>query len=544
MSETTFAQTEGKRYSCPLCGGGLQYDIASGKMKCDHCGSLTELSQIPSEPAADTTMEVTEFRCPQCGAAVYSSATSVTSFCSFCGSDVVLTAKLTRTRRPARIVPFAVTREQCEQNYRKHLGKYHLVPTSLKTAETISHFRAVYVPFWSYHVRSEGPIELSATKSYTRGDTRYDETYKLDIDAVIDQKNILYDASSAFEDETAAMLRHTADNAKPFDPAYLSGFFAQAADVAPEVYYPEAAATAVRLFIDKVKEANKFDTVETKADAQHNFGLPEPRYEQELIMLPVWLLAHRQFGRVVYTAINGCTGDVVCDVPVSLPRVAAVAASLTVGIFVLLYLFLTIKPALLMALCALLMLITQFRFSGMRELLYNRKTRAFEPKRSTKEKTFIGPAQLLLQKGSTSGTMDLVKKYGVRVIGVVFFVLCAVGYESIGTILSSFSVGASFGSEVLPIAIMGILLLIMIIHTARCAAKPGFGSVVPRVVNCLICAAGLVSLLTKQAEDMVFYGCAVAMLAAAIWELAVTIRAHNEYASRPVPYFDGKGEAV
>ena len=43
---------------------------------------------------------------------------------------------------------------------------------------------------------------------------------------------------------------------------------------------------------------------------------------------------------------------------------------------------------------------------------------------------------------------------------------------------------------------------------------------------------------------MVFYGCAAAMLAAAIWELAVTIRAHNEYASRPVPYFDGKGEAV
>ena len=39
---------------------------------------------------------------------------------------------------------------------------------------------------------------------------------------------------------------------------------------------------------------------------------------------------------------------------------------------------------------------------------------------------------------------------------------------------------------------------------------------------------------------MLFYGCAVVMLAAAIWELILIIRAHNEYASRPVPYFDGK----
>ena len=55
MIETTFAQTEGKRYSCPKCGGGLQYDITSGQMKCDHCGLLTPVATFPAESVQDNT---------------------------------------------------------------------------------------------------------------------------------------------------------------------------------------------------------------------------------------------------------------------------------------------------------------------------------------------------------------------------------------------------------------------------------------------------------------------------------------------------------
>ena len=37
---------------------------------------------------------------------------------------------------------------------------------------------------------------------------------------------------------------------------------------------------------------------------------------------------------------------------------------------------------------------------------------------------------------------------------------------------------------------------------------------------------------------------AAAMLLATIIELVIMNRAHNEYASRPVPFFDGKEEAA
>ena len=55
--------------------------------------------------------------------------------------------------------------------------------------------------------------------------------------------------------------------------------------------------------------------------------------------------------------------------------------------------------------------------------------------------------------------------------------------------------------------------------------------------NCAQIAGQLVS---SQVEDLIYYGCAAAMLVASIIELVMMNRAHNEYASRPVPFFGEK----
>ena len=534
--ETTGAAS--RRYGCPHCGGGLRYDIPSRGMRCDRCGEVTELAKLPPEPAADT-LEVTEFHCPQCGAAVYSTDTEVTSFCSFCGSDVVLTGKLARTKRPAKIVPFSVTREDCEAAYRGHLKKFLLAPSDLKKAETISHFRPVYVPFWSYSVAAEGPVRLEGRKSYTKGNYRYDETYDLSMDARIRQQGILYDASTAFEDETAALLSHTADQAIPFHPAFLSGFFAQGADVPAETYEEEAAATAVRMFMDQVKEENKMDSVKMKGEAEGHLGLPDARFEQELVMLPVWLLAHRQGFRVVYTAVNGQSGHVVCDVPVSSGRVAGVVLAFAAVLFAVLHTFLTLKPDLLMLLCAALSVLTQFQFSGTQELLYTRRTRAWDPDPQNADKPFVGPAQAMLK--GTGGALSFLKgsvpKQAGAVIGsssVLF--ACAAVFLSYIT-----AEGAASQRSLVTIALL-IATVVMAVHTARHLNREKNGPWWPRLLCFLACAAGLLCLVTGQVEDMIYYACSAAMLLASAIELIIMNRSHNEYASRPVPFFGEKEE--
>ena len=60
---------------------------------------------------------------------------------------------------------------------------------------------------------------------------------------------------------------------------------------------------------------------------------------------------------------------------------------------------------------------------------------------------------------------------------------------------------------------------------------------IPRILALVACGAGIFFLLQKNYEDLLYYGCAAAMLLGAAWELVTIIRAHNEYASRPVPFF-------
>jgi len=89
-----------------------------------------------------------------------------------------------------------------------------------------------------------------------------------------------------------------------------------------------------------------------------------------------------------------------------------------------------------------------------------------------------------------------------------------------------------------------VVLCLMAVHTGRRMQKEKDGPRWPRLLACLACAAGAISLITGQIEDLIYYGCAAAMLLATIIELVIMNRAHNEYASRPVPFFDGKEEAA
>ena len=539
----------GSRFGCPRCGGGLRYDIAERKLKCDRCGELTELSAFADReeaPADDGTMEVTEFHCPQCGAMVYSTDTSVTGFCSFCGSDVVFSSRLGRTRRPSAIVPFSVTREDCEARYREHLKHYHLKPASMNSDETISHFRPVYVPFWSYHVKADGYAELKGHKNYTKGNYNYDEDYNLSMNAHIDQEHILYDASTAFEDETAAMLQHTAAEAVPFHPAYLSGLYAQAADVAPETYQREAAATSVRMFMDRVKEKYEMDRVEMIGDSDNAFGLPNATYSEELIMMPVWLLAQRQGQRVIYTAVNGATGQVTCDVPVSFGRLAGVILGWAAAIFAVLYLFLTLKPEMMMLLCTALLVVTQIQFGSAQTVLRLRRTRAWEPDFGGRS-PFTGPAQALLKtKGnkieSTSAVRTTTGQTGMIALFIAVGAALVAVAVGAGMLQKFGSVSSSSGGRFILTLLMGAALAALVIH-AFVKRKEG-GPVIPYILACAACAAGTACVVLGVFEDLAYYACAAAMLLAAIWQLVIIIRAHNEYASRPVPFFEEEEVSV
>ena len=156
MEENSFKTADGLRFRCKSCSGQLRYDIGSGRLVCESCGNGYAITSIPdpSLDDCDNCMDTVEYICPSCGASLHTSQTAATTFCSYCGSDVVLSERLSRIKRPAKIVPFRLTREDAEKKYRERLAESKCVPSDMLVQETLDQVKngfGFFCDLWENH---------------------------------------------------------------------------------------------------------------------------------------------------------------------------------------------------------------------------------------------------------------------------------------------------------------------------------------------------------------------------------------------------------
>src|SRR5512140_3357721 len=91
-------------YTCPQCGAATAYDVAAGRVTCEHCGYVAPVrAQVAGEAAAQSEFTLTaikqseqgvqlprrELLCQSCGAAQTLPEGEITAVCPFCGSTKV-----------------------------------------------------------------------------------------------------------------------------------------------------------------------------------------------------------------------------------------------------------------------------------------------------------------------------------------------------------------------------------------------------------------------------------------------------------------------
>ena len=114
----------------------------------------------------------------------------------------------------------------------------------------------------------------------------------------------------------------------PFSTAYLPGFFADIPDVSMEECSPRAEVRAADTAVEAMqRQVSGYETcIPVGKDAQLRRGTVR------CALLPVWLLSTQWEGKNFLFAMNGQTGKLVGNLPVSTKRViglfAAIAASL------------------------------------------------------------------------------------------------------------------------------------------------------------------------------------------------------------------------
>ena len=372
-------------YACPNCGGNLKFDIPSQQLACEYCHTQADPYSFEDKDEknfANKDFEVTVFSCPQCGGEIVSTDNSAAEFCTFCGASTILHSRLRNEKRPNYIIPFKKTKEDCKKAYSALMKRAIFAPDALKDPKYIDGFRGIYMPYWAFYVEQQGDFQLAGSRTRRRGDYIITDHYNLkgDIDAYY--KGLSYDASSSFDDNISEKLApFDVKGMKAFTPAFLSGFYADTADVDSEEYRVEAENFATEESAKIIRSNPEFAGMAISGSLGAS-ALGTHTKEVDSTMFPVWFMSYRNAGRVAYATVNGQTGKVVTDLPVDTRKYLWGSLILALPIFILLNLFFTLMPSTLLIITTVL--------AGIALAIYFSELGAIKKKEKLEKKKDVG----------------------------------------------------------------------------------------------------------------------------------------------------------
>lgn len=324
-------------YKCPACGGIIEFDSNTQKMKCPYCDSEFELEALkeydeslngPAEdqmnweqkPEAGWEEEEAEkiklYVCSSCGGELAADEHTAASSCPFCGNPIVIAGNLSGHLRPDYVIPFKLDKKAAKKALEGFLQGKRLLPKIFKDQNHIDEIKGIYVPYWLFDADAEADIQYKGTRTRFWSDARYDycerQVYSIVRKGKIGFSHVPVDGSSRMDDALMESIEpFDFSEAVDFQTAYLSGYLADKYDVSEE---------------DSIARANervKASTAELFRETVSGYeGLSVERSTMQLknskavyALYPVWILNTSWKGQTYTFAMNGQTGKFIGDLP-------------------------------------------------------------------------------------------------------------------------------------------------------------------------------------------------------------------------------------
>jgi len=345
--------------TCPGCNGNLKFDIASQMLHCDFCDSSYDVYAFDNKTSdvEERHYETTIYTCPQCGGELESTDTDVTGFCPFCGASDIFYSRISDELMPDYIIPFKKTKEDCKKLYQNKARKALFLPKEYKDAKYVDGFRGIYVPYWAYNITQKGHVSFKGEKTHREGDYIVHEHFNLSGDIDSFYNGLSHDASSSFSDDISERIEpFDIKEKQEFTAGFLSGFYADTADVTSDTYKNSEMDVAKRNSRTQIRREKTFAPYSIEGLDNNNLNTEVVKVDRT--MYPVWFMSYRNKDRVAYATVNGQTGKVSADFPIDVTKFLLFAGVVAVIIFMLLNMFFTFKPATVSFLTALIALAT------------------------------------------------------------------------------------------------------------------------------------------------------------------------------------------
>ena len=328
-------------YKCPSCGGAIEFDSHSQKMKCPYCDTEFDLETLKkydeqlsreAEQKDDISDWQTDpgkqwqegdtdgmnvYTCKSCGGEIVSDENTGATSCPYCGNPVILTERFRGALRPDMVIPFKLDKKAAKEAYYKHIKGRPLLPKVFRRENHIDEIKGIYVPFWLFDADVAADARYKATKVRTWSDSDYDYTetsyYSVDRSGNMSFVSVPVDGSSRMPDDLMESIEpYKVADAVEFQTAYLSGYLADKYDVDAQQSTDRAR--------ERMKESAQDvlrDTVKGYASViPENTNVRISGGDAKYALYPVWILNTTWRGKKYIFAMNGQTGRMTGDLPV------------------------------------------------------------------------------------------------------------------------------------------------------------------------------------------------------------------------------------
>ncbi len=342
--------SDAKTYHCPNCGGPLTFGIGSQAWDCKFCLSSFSLEQLEATEAAESTDDylagegfadegfgegARAFSCASCGANIVTDDTTAATFCVFCRNPTIISARLKDQHRPQRIIPFKKSKEDAMRAFENFCKGKPLLPRAFLKRNHIDEMTGVYVPFWLFSAKADCAFDGEGDKVSTWSDSNYDyiktDTYAVRRAGTMNFVGVPIDGSVKMSDQMMGAIEpFQYKELLPFSMQYLSGHFAEDYDFGVEKAKPVAKERMTSSARQAIRRTANYSSLRMHTEKTDFEGESD-----EYVMLPVWMLSTRYNDKVYTFAMNGQSGKLVGDLPISMGRFFAWTGGLTAVFFLL-----------------------------------------------------------------------------------------------------------------------------------------------------------------------------------------------------------------
>lgn len=356
-----------RKHPCPECGGDAEWNAAKQALACPYCGTIVPWSEGENPMGAaivehdleaglrearlesDTPREETKtVKCESCHAISVFDADRAAQRCDFCGSpSIVPHEEFDDTITPESLLPAVVPSTRVRDLLRQWYGSRWWAPNKLKKAALTDTLQGIYLPYWTFdaHVEADWTAESGyhyyETQSYTDSQGKR-QTRQVQKTRWVPSSGHL---AHFFDDNLVPgtvgvhlkLLRKvepfpTLEDLKPYDPAYVRGWTV-------ERYQVDLHQAAELNKGDMENQVRAMCARDVPGDTHRNLQV-DSRYQGRTfkhILVPVWLASYTYGSKSYQVVINGYTGKLAGEHPLSWIKItlAVLVVILVIAVIVL-----------------------------------------------------------------------------------------------------------------------------------------------------------------------------------------------------------------